>query len=36
VFTDLINRADNPRKICYRVLGDFFKKSWDYKGCQKR
>jgi hypothetical protein len=33
VFTDLINRADNPHQICYRVLGTQFKKYWDYKGC---
>lgn len=35
VFTDLVNRADNPSKVCYRVLGSQFKKSWDYNGCNK-
>lgn len=35
VFTDLINRADNPHKVCYRVLGTQFKKSWDYGDCNK-
>lgn len=33
VFTDLINRSDNPHKICYRVYGTQFKKYWDYNGC---
>lgn len=33
IFTDLINRADNPHKICYRVFGTQFKKHWDYNGC---
>lgn len=35
VFTDLINRVDNPHKVCYRVMGTQFKKYWDYNGCNK-
>ncbi|MBL7711407.1 MAG: VCBS repeat-containing protein [Chitinophagaceae bacterium] len=35
VFTDFINRADNPGKVCYRVMGTQFKKSWDYGNCNK-
>lgn len=35
VFTDLINRADNPGKVCYRVFGTQFKKYWDYNGCNQ-
>lgn len=35
IFTDFINRADNPQKICYRVMGTLFKKSWDYGSCNK-
>lgn len=34
VFTDLINRADNPHRICYRVFGTQFKKYWDFNGCK--
>lgn len=33
VFTDLIDRSDNPHKICYRIYGTQFKKYWDYNGC---
>ena len=35
VFVDLINRADNPQKVCYRVLGTQFKKFWDYGHCNQ-
>lgn len=35
IFTDLIDRADNPHQVCYRVLGTQFKKYWDYGTCNQ-
>lgn len=35
IFTDLIDRSDNPQKVCYRVMGTQFKKTWDYGSCNK-